>query len=82
MQKMEDSTYWQFRLYYETQNTAILPDKVTPPQPASHPASITFNDKTHLSLREAPAAPIHSYDYPYKRKILSPRKLGSVLTVG
>jgi len=45
-------------LYYETQNTAILPDKVTPPQPASHPASITFNDKTHLSLREAPAAPI------------------------
>lgn len=39
-------------LYYEIQNTAILPDKVTPPQPASHPASITFNDKTHLSLRE------------------------------
>jgi len=45
-------------LYYEIQNTAILPDKVTPPQPASHPASITFNDKTHPSLREAPAAPI------------------------
>jgi len=41
-------------LYYEIQNTAILPDKVTPPQPASHPVSITFNDKTHLSLREAP----------------------------
>lgn len=45
-------------LYYEIQNTAILPDKVTPPQPASNPASITFTDKTHLSLREAPAAPI------------------------
>ena len=45
-------------LYFEIQNTAILSDNVTPPQPASHPASITFNDKTHLSLREAPAAPI------------------------
>ena len=45
-------------LYYEIQNTAILPDKVTPPQPASNPASITFTGKTHLSLREAPAAPI------------------------
>ena len=45
-------------LYYEIQNTAILPDKVTPPQFANHPASITFNDKTDLSLREAPAAPI------------------------
>ena len=45
-------------LYYEIQNTAILPDKVTPPQPASYPANITFNDKTHLSLREAPPAPI------------------------
>ena len=42
-------------LYYEIKNTAILPDKVTPSQPASNPASITFNDKTHLSLREAPA---------------------------
>jgi len=31
---------------------------VTPPQPAGHPASITFNGQTHLSLREAPAAPI------------------------
>ena len=45
-------------LYYEIQNTAIIPDKVTPSQPASHPASITFNDKTHLPLREAPATPI------------------------
>ena len=45
-------------LYYEIQNTVIRTDKVTLPQPSSHPASITFNDKTDLSLREAPAAPI------------------------
>jgi len=31
---------------------------VTPPQPASNPASITFTGKTHIFLREAPASPI------------------------